>query len=59
MVGLVELVVGLVGLVVGLVDLVVSKDGLGDDIDVRSEKNIHDYLSYNDKTWGSQRNRNL
>ena len=50
MVGLVELVVGLVGLVVGLVDLVVSKDGLGDDIDVRSEKNIHDYLSYKNKT---------
>ena len=57
-VGLVDLVVGIVvvdvvGLVLGLVDLVVSRGGLGDDlvdIVVRSEKNIHDYLSYNDKT---------
>ena len=56
-VGLVDLVVGIVvvdvvGLVLGLVDLVVSRGGLGDglvDIVVRSEKNIHDYLSYKNK----------
>ena len=45
-VGLVDLVVGIVvvdvGLVLGLVDLV--------DIIVGSEKNIHHYLSYNNKT---------
>ena len=58
MVSLVDLEVGIfvvdiVDLVLGLVDLVVSRDGLGDglvDIIVGSEKNIHHYLSYNNKT---------